>query len=206
MNSTCSDGLGFKNVPETVSKNGMDWAKLGSFKGVQLLATLPWVAPSRAIFQYYGCDTPYRAIHSQEVSAPQKFRGPRMGRWIRGRWICILGAPRLSVQRPPNLILKGFGTIWSKIWGAPNADPTTTDSMPHSRPSEEWCNTPPLVLTVTQTHLCDTPFWNISRNSCATPHKNKHNICFCDAIATSIARYEKYRYWASKALPEVQTF
>ena len=29
--------------------------------------------------------------------------------------------------------VEGFG---AKIWGAPNADPTTTDPMPHSRPSD----------------------------------------------------------------------
>ena len=33
---------------------------------------------------------------------------------------------------------------------------------------------PPLVLNFTQTHLCDTPFCNVSRDNCAIPHKNKH--------------------------------
>ena len=33
---------------------------------------------------------------------------------------------------------------------------------------------PPLVLSFTQAHLCNTPFCNISRDSCAIPHKNKH--------------------------------
>ena len=39
------------------------------------------------------------------------------------------GAPRISVQRPRNLILKVFGAIWGKYLGRPfptaNADPTT---------------------------------------------------------------------------------
>ena len=29
---------------------------------------------------------------------------------------------------------------------------------------------PPLVLSLTQAHLCDTPFCNISRDNCAIPH------------------------------------
>ena len=56
---------------------------------------------------------------------------------------------------------------------------------------------PPLVLSFTQAHLCDTPFCNISRDNCAIPHKNQHERV-CDTIATSIALYEKYRCWASK--------
>ena len=60
----------------------------------------------------------------------------------------------------------------------------------------KWCDTPPLALSFTQTHLCDTPFCNVSRDNCAIPHENKHeNVC--DTIATSIARYENYRCWAS---------
>ena len=30
-------------------------------------------------------------------------RGPRMGRWIRGRWICICGAPIFSPETPKPL-------------------------------------------------------------------------------------------------------
>ena len=56
---------------------------------------------------------------------------------------------------------------------------------------------PHLVLNFTQTHLCDTPFYNSSRDRCATPHKTSTKRV-CDTIATSIARYEKYRCWASK--------
>ena len=50
---------------------------------------------------------------------------------------------------------------------------------------------PPLVLSFTQAHLCDTPFCNVSRDNCAIPHKNKHE---------RVLRYYryKYRYWASK--------
>ena len=59
---------------------------------------------------------------------------------------------------------------------------------------------PPLVLSFTQAHLCDTPFFNISRDNCAIPHKNLTGTKeFCDTIAASIARYGKYRYWASKS-------
>ena len=59
---------------------------------------------------------------------------------------------------------------------------------------------PPLALSFTEAHLCDTPFCNISRDNCAIPHKNKHEIvsrCY-RYIVTSIERYEKYRYWGFK--------
>ena len=38
----------------------------------------------------------------------------------------------------------------------------------------KWCDAPPLVLSFTQGHLCDTPFCNVSRDNCAISHKNKH--------------------------------
>ena len=56
---------------------------------------------------------------------------------------------------------------------------------------------PLLVLSFAQAHLCDTPFCYISRTSCAIPIKSSTKE-FRDPIATSIARYEKYRCWASK--------
>ena len=62
----------------------------------------------------------------------------------------------------------------------------------------------PLVLNFTQTHLCDTPFCNISRDNCAIPHKKTSTKEFCDTIATSITRYKKYRYWASKNKGQLQ--
>ena len=37
---------------------------------------------------------------------------------------------------------------------------------------------PPLALSFRQPHLCDTPFCNVSRDSCAIPHKNKHGKNF----------------------------
>ena len=33
---------------------------------------------------------------------------------------------------------------------------------------------PPLLLSLAQAHLCDTPLCHISRENCAIPHKNKH--------------------------------
>ena len=33
---------------------------------------------------------------------------------------------------------------------------------------------PSLVFSLTQAHLCHTPFRNVSRDDCATPHKNTH--------------------------------
>ena len=46
---------------------------------------------------------------------------------------------------------------------------------------------PPLVLSFTHAHLCDTPFCNISRDKCAIPHKNKHE---------RLLRYYRYKYRA----------
>ena len=56
---------------------------------------------------------------------------------------------------------------------------------------------PPLLLSFTQAHLCDTPFCNVSSDNCAIPPPKTSTKEFCDTIATSIARYEKNRYWAS---------
>ena len=41
-----------------------------------------------------------------------------------------------------------------------------------------WCSTPPppFVLSFTQGHLCDSPFCNILRDTCATPHKTNTKI------------------------------
>ena len=46
---------------------------------------------------------------------------------------------------------------------------------------------PPVVLSFTQAHLCDTPFCNVSRDTCAIPHKNKHE---------KVLRYYRYKYRA----------
>ena len=39
--------------------------------------------------------------------------------------------------------------------------------------SPKWCDTPLLILSFRQAHLCDTPFCNVSRDDCAIPHKRK---------------------------------
>ena len=57
---------------------------------------------------------------------------------------------------------------------------------------------PPWYLSLTKAYLCDTTFCNISCDDGANPPKKTSTKEFCDTIATSIARYEKYRCWASK--------
>ena len=37
---------------------------------------------------------------------------------------------------------------------------------------------PPLVLSFTQAHLCDTPFCNVSRDNCAIPQKKQARKSF----------------------------
>ena len=59
---------------------------------------------------------------------------------------------------------------------------------------------PPLRLSFTQAHLCDTPFDDISRNNCGIPYKKQTRKSFVIASATSLARYKKYRCWASKTV------
>ena len=59
---------------------------------------------------------------------------------------------------------------------------------------------PPLVLCFTKTRLCDTPCCNISRDTCAIPHNNMLERVLRYTIATNIAQYEKYSFWASKAV------
>ena len=39
---------------------------------------------------------------------------------------------------------------------------------------------PPLVLSFTHAHLCDSPFCSVSRDNCAIPHKNTSTKEFCD--------------------------
>ena len=51
---------------------------------------------------------------------------------------------------------------------------------------------PRLALGFTQAHLYDTPFCYISRDNCAIQKNMKESF---GIIATSIARYEKYRCW-----------
>ena len=50
----------------------------------------------------------------------------------------FLERPRFSVQRSQDTNFKGFGGLWTKDRGAPNTrKSTTTDPIPHSRPSEK---------------------------------------------------------------------
>ena len=64
-------------------------------------------------------------------------RTEKGGVWIRRRWICFLGRPDFRSGGSRTLIFKGFRENWGKNLGRPtNADPTTTDQTPDSRPSE----------------------------------------------------------------------
>ena len=61
----------------------------------------------------------------------------------------------------------------------------------------KWCDTPPWYL-VSHKHICAIPHFATYRAiTVRYPIKTSAKE-FCDTIATSIARYEKYRYWASK--------
>ena len=55
----------------------------------------------------------------KRLCLPCNFRGPRMGRWISGRWICVRGAPDFCPKIAPKLFKnEGFEASGLKI-GAP---------------------------------------------------------------------------------------
>ena len=54
---------------------------------------------------------------------------------------------------------------------------------------------PPLLISLTQAHLCDTPFCNVSRDNCAIPHKNKYE---------RVLRYYRYKYRAIPKAPKIE--
>ena len=62
--------------------------------------------------------------------------------------------------------------------------------------SPKGCDTPPLVLSFTHAHLCDTPFCNISRDNCAIPHKNKHD---------RVLRYYRYKFRKIRAPTKIKS-
>ena len=126
--------------------------------GEGLVARVAWaqklVAPYRAMFRYYCCDTPYRVIPS---SFPPKWCGtPALKMTQNLLFDSYLSHFQVVTQKSHlshfgvTLIILSFGVC---SW------------RPHSQP---------LVLSFKQVHLCDTPFCNISRGNCAMPCKNKH--------------------------------
>ena len=56
---------------------------------------------------------------------------------------------------------------------------------------------PPWYL-VSHRHICAIPHFAIYRSIIVRYPTKTSTKEFCDTIAASIARYEKYRYWASK--------
>ena len=65
------------------------------------------------------------------------------------------------------------------------------------RPPAEWCDTPPSYL-FSHRHICAISHFATYRAIIAQYPTKTSAKEFCDTIAASIARYEKYRYWASK--------
>ena len=50
----------------------------------------------------------------------------------------------------------------------------------------KWCD-PPLLMSFTQAHLCDTPCCNVWRDICVMPQKNKHE---------RVLQYYRYKHGA----------
>ena len=59
----------------------------------------------------------------------------------------------------------------------------------------KWCDTPPWYL-VLHRHICAIPHFATYRAIIVRYSMKTSTREFCDTIATSIARYEKYRCWA----------
>ena len=69
-----------------------------------------------------------RAFSKSKFSHCQTLDAQQKAGWMRRHWISSFGAPRFSVQRPRNPYSKGFRERFGAgIWGAPQADPKTTD-------------------------------------------------------------------------------
>ena len=61
----------------------------------------------------------------------------------------------------------------------------------------KWCDTPPWYL-VLRRHICAIPHFATYRAIIVRYPIKTNTKEFCDTIATSIARYQKYRCWASQ--------
>ena len=63
----------------------------------------------------------------------------------------------------------------------------------------KWCDTKPPWYLVSHRHICAIPRFTTYRTIVVRYHLTKTSTKeFGDTIAASIARYEKYRCWASK--------
>ena len=63
----------------------------------------------------------------------------------------------------------------------------------------QWCDTPPWYL-VSHRHICAIPHFATYRAIIVRYPTKTSTKYICDTIVASIARYEKYRCWASKTL------
>ena len=63
----------------------------------------------------------------------------------------------------------------------------------------KWCDNPYLYL-VSHRHICAIPHFATYRAIIVRYPTKTITRDFCDTIAAGIARYEKYRCWASKVL------
>ena len=97
----------------------------------------------------------------------------------------VLGRPDLPSRGPKMLILKGSGTFGQKIGRPKNANPTTTDPIPHSRPSDN----------VQTTRTKDFTQTNSQGLVCVPPPP----FCKKNTYAKTILR----DYWGTKNQPEV---
>ena len=80
--------------------------------------------------------------------------------------------------------------------------PTSRDPLSEKLAlSQNGAVPPPLVLSFTQTHLCDTPFCYVLRDNCAICNR-KQAIKSSAILSLQVLHDMRYRCWASKALPE----
>ena len=76
--------------------------------------------------------------------------------------------------------------------------PVSRDTFEGSQHSPKMVRyPPPLVLSFSQAHLCDTPFCYVSRDMCAIPTLKQGRKSVAILSQQKFVRYEKYRCWVS---------
>ena len=122
-------------------------------------------------------------------------------------WARVIASQKLSRDNGETIFAAKHQNVSQGLSGPVSRDtailslryPISRDTFKGRSHSPKMVRYPPWVLSFTQAHLCDTPFCNVSRDNCAIPQEKKTSTrAFCDTIAARIARYGKYRCWASK--------
>ena len=75
----------------------------------------------RKLKQCRGAPCLCRTCNRARLTLINQVRGLKMGLWIRGRWICVWGAPDFCPKSLWNPSKSGFGGLWTENQGAPTS-------------------------------------------------------------------------------------